>query len=293
MRLGVLLLPTDPWPRSVARARHLEALGYAHLWTYDHLSWRRYRDEPWHAAIPWLTGLAGVTSRVRLGTMVTSPTFRHPVLLAKEALTLDHVSDGRLTLGVGAGGTGFDATVLGDPVLSPRQRADRLTEFVDVLDGLLRSQVYSHRGEHYTVDDARMVPGCVQRPRLPIALAAAGPRTLALTARHADAWITFGEPDAADQSPAAIEAAVRRQAAILDDRCAALGRDPASLDRIYLVGNTAERPLASVAAFEDFVGRYEALGFTDVVFHDPRPGDPVWTEDPEIADAIAERLIKR
>ncbi|GAA1572704.1 LLM class flavin-dependent oxidoreductase [Dactylosporangium maewongense] len=293
MRLGVLLLPTDPWPRSVARARHLEALGYAHLWTYDHLSWRRYRDEPWHAAIPWLTGLAGVTSRVRLGTMVTSPTFRHPVLLAKEALTLDHVSDGRLTLGVGAGGTGFDATVLGDPVLSPRQRADRLTEFVDVLDGLLRSQVYSHRGEHYTVDDARMVPGCVQRPRLPIALAAAGPRTLALTARHADAWITFGEPDAADQSPAAIEAAVRRQAAILDDRCAALGRDPAALDRIYLVGNTAERPLASVAAFEDFVGRYEALGFTDVVFHDPRPGDPVWTEDPEIADAIAERLIKR
>ncbi|MGI5182791.1 LLM class flavin-dependent oxidoreductase [Dactylosporangium sp. CA-152071] len=293
MRLGVLLLPTDPWPRSVARARHLEALGYAHLWTYDHLSWRRYRDEPWHAAIPWLTGLAGVTSRVRLGTMVTSPTFRHPALLAKEALTLDHVSDGRLTLGVGAGGTGFDATVLGDPVLSPRQRADRLTEFVDVLDGLLRSQGYSHRGEHYTVDDARMVPGCVQRPRLPIALAAAGPRTLALTARHADAWITFGEPDAADQSPAAIEAAVRRQAAILDDRCAALGRDPAALDRIYLVGNTAERPLASVAAFEDFVGRYEALGFTDVVFHDPRPGDPVWTEDPEIADAIAERLIKR
>lgn len=289
----MLLLPTDPWPRSVARARHLEALGYAHLWTYDHLSWRRYRDEPWHAAIPWLTGLAGVTSRVRLGTMVTSPTFRHPVLLAKEALTLDHVSDGRLTLGVGAGGTGFDATVLGDPVLSPRQRADRLTEFVDVLDGLLRSQVYSHRGEHYTVDDARMVPGCVQRPRLPIALAAAGPRTLSLTARHADAWITFGEPDAADQSPAAIEAAVRRQAAILDDRCAALGRDPAALDRIYLVGNTAERPLASVAAFEDFVGRYEALGFTDVVFHDPRPGDPVWTEDPEIADAIAERLIKR
>ena len=293
MRLGVLLLPTDPWPRSVARARHLEALGYAHLWTYDHLSWRRYRDEPWHAAIPWLTGLAGVTSRVRLGTMVTSPTFRHPVTLAKEAMTLDHVSDGRLTLGVGAGGTGFDATVLGGPVLGPRQRADRLTEFVDVLDGLLRSPVYSHRGEHYTVDDARMVPGCVQHPRLPLAVAAAGPRTLALTARHGDAWITFGEPDAADQSPAAIEAAVRRQAAILDERCAALGRDPATLDRIYLVGNTAERPLASIAAFEDFVGRYEALGFTDVVFHDPRPGDPVWTEDPEIADAIAERLIKR
>ncbi|MET7425657.1 LLM class flavin-dependent oxidoreductase [Dactylosporangium sp. NPDC005555] len=291
MRLGVLLLPTDPWARTVERARHLEALGYAHLWTYDHLSWRRYREEPWHAAIPWLTGLAGVTSRVRLGTMVTSPTFRHPVALAKEAMTLDHVSGGRLTLGIGAGGTGFDATVLGEPVRTPRQRAARLAEFAEVLDGLLREPVYSHRGEHYTVDDARMVPGCVQRPRLPLAVAAAGPKTLALTARLADAWITFGEPDAADQSPAAIEAAVRRQAAVLEDRCAELGRDPASIERIYLVGNTAERPLASVAAFEDFAGRYEALGFTDIVFHDPRPGDPVWIEDPEIADAIAERLL--
>ena len=292
MRIGVLLLPTDPWPQTVARARHLEALGYAHLWTYDHLSWRRYREQPWHAAIPWLTGLAGVTSRVRLGTMVTSPTFRHPVSLAKEAMTLDHVSGGRVTLGVGAGGTGFDATVLGEPVRTPRQRAARLSEFVEVLDGLLREPAYSHRGEHYVVDDARMLPGCVQRPRLPLAVAAAGPKTLALTARFADAWITFGEPDAADQSPAAIEAAVRRQAAVLDERCAELGRDPATIERIYLIGNTAERPLASVTAFEDFVGRYEALGFTDVVFHDPRPGDPVWTEDPAIADAIAERLLR-
>ena len=291
MRIGVLLLPTDPWPQTVARAQHLEALGYAHLWTYDHLSWRRYRDLPWHAALPWLTGLAGVTSRVRLGTMVTSPTFRHPVSLAKEAMTLDHVSDGRLTLGVGAGGTGFDATVLGEQVRTPRQRASRLGEFVEVLDGLLRQPMYSHRGEHYTVDDARMVPGCVQRPRLPLAIAAAGPKTLALTARFGDAWITFGEPDAADQSPAAIEAAVRGQAAVLDARCAELGRDPASLQRIYLVGNTAERPLASVAAFEEFVGRYAALGFTDIVFHDPRPGDPVWTEDPAIVDAIAGHLL--
>ncbi|WP_327001305.1 LLM class flavin-dependent oxidoreductase [Dactylosporangium sp. NBC_01737] len=292
MRIGVLLLPTDPWPQTVARARHLEALGYDHLWTYDHLSWRRYRELPWHAALPWLTGLAGVTSRVRLGTMVTSPTFRHPVALAKEAMTLDHVSGGRVTLGIGAGGTGFDATVLGEQVRTPRQRAERLTEFVEVLDGLLREPAYSHRGEHYTVDDARMVPGCVQQPRLPLAIAAAGPKTLALAARLGDAWITYGEPDAADQSPAAIEAAVRRQAAILEERCAELGRDPASMDRVYLVGNTAERPLASVAAFEDFAGRYAALGFTDIVFHDPRPGDPVWTEDPAIVDAIAERFMR-
>jgi len=291
MRIGVLMLPADPWPQTVERARHLEALGYAHLWTYDHLSWRRYRDLPWHAAMPWLTGLAGVTDRVRLGTMVASPNFRHPANLAKEAMTLDHISAGRLTLGIGAGGTGFDATVLGTEPPTPRQRTARLTEFVEVLDGLLREPAYSHHGEHYTVQDARMIPGCVQRPRLPLAVAAAGPKTLALAARLGDAWITYGDPNATDQSPAAIEAAVRAQAAILDERCADLGRDPATLERIYLIGNTEERPLASVAAFEDFIGRYSALGFTDVVFHDPRPGDPVWTDDPRIADRIAEHLF--
>ncbi|WP_238010540.1 LLM class flavin-dependent oxidoreductase [Dactylosporangium sp. AC04546] len=292
MRIGVLLLPADPWPRTVERARHLEAIGYEHLWTYDHLSWRRYRDRPWHAAIPWLTGIAGVTSRVRLGTMVTSPNFRHPVNLAKEAMTLDHVSDGRLTLGIGGGGTGFDATVLGAAPLTPGQRTARFTEFVEVLDGLLRAPAYSHRGAHYTVDEARMIPGCVQRPRLPLAIAAAGPRALALTARLGDAWITYGDPAASDQSAAATERAVRTQAAILDERCAELGRDPASLERIYLIGNTDERPLASLAAFEDFAGRYERLGFTDIVFHDPRPDDPVFTDDPAVVDAIADRFAR-
>ncbi|GAA2334000.1 LLM class flavin-dependent oxidoreductase [Dactylosporangium salmoneum] len=291
MRIGVLLLPADPWAQSVRRARHLEALGFHHLWTYDHLSWRRYRDQPWHAAIPWLTGLAGVTERVGLGTMVTSPNFRHPVTLAKEAMTLDHVSAGRLILGVGAGGTGFDATVLGGEPPSPRERADRFAEFVEMLDGLLGAPSFSHRGRFYAAEEARMIPGSVQRPRLPLAIAAAGPRALDLTARLGDAWITYGDPGAEDQSAAATEAAVRRQAERLDERCAALGRDPGSLRRYFLIGNTDERPLASADAFEDFAGRYAGLGFTDLVFHDPRPGDPVFTEDPAVVDAIAERLL--
>ena len=143
MRIGVLMIPTDPWPTSVERAHHLESLGYDHLWTYDHLSWQRYREEPWHAAIPWLTGIAAATSTIRLGTMVTSPNFRHPVTLAKDAMTLDHISAGRLTLGIGAGGTGFDATVFGDEILHPRERASRLIDFVDVLDGLLRNSAFS------------------------------------------------------------------------------------------------------------------------------------------------------
>jgi alkanesulfonate monooxygenase SsuD/methylene tetrahydromethanopterin reductase-like flavin-dependent oxidoreductase (luciferase family) len=132
------MLPTDPWPATLARAQAIEAMGYDTLWTYDHLSWRRYRDRPWFGSMPWLTGIAASTHRIRVGTLVASPNFRHPVTLAKDAMTLDHVSNGRVTLGIGAGGPGFDATVLGGTAPSPRERAARLAEFVELVDQLLR-----------------------------------------------------------------------------------------------------------------------------------------------------------
>ncbi|NUT36751.1 MAG: LLM class flavin-dependent oxidoreductase [Hamadaea sp.] len=287
MRVGVLMLPTDPLPEALTRVRHYESLGFDHIWIYDHLSWRRYRDQAWHAAIPWLAAAAAVTTTVRLGTMVASPNFRHPVHFAKEAMTLDHVSGGRITLGIGAGGPGPDATVLGGEQPGPRERAGRLAEFVEVLDLLLRQPSTTYRGERYTVEDARMIPGCVQRPRLPLAIAAAGPTTLKVAARFGDAWVTYGDATYQDTTRQGTERIVREQAAHLADECAAVGRDPADLDRYYLIGNTDERPLTSVETFVEFAGRYRELGFTDLVFHEPRPGDPVWTEPPEIVDAIA------
>jgi alkanesulfonate monooxygenase SsuD/methylene tetrahydromethanopterin reductase-like flavin-dependent oxidoreductase (luciferase family) len=291
VRVGVLLLPTDPWGETVERVRRIEAMGYDHVWTYDHLSWRRYRDRPWHAAIPWLTGLAAATSRVRLGSMVATPTFRHPVTLAKEAMTLDHVSDGRLVLGLGAGGVGFDATVLGGTAPTAGERAARFTEFVDVLDRLLRSPAVSYEGSWYTVDEARMLPGCVQQPRLPLAVAAGGRRTLGLVARYADAWITYGDPGYRDTTPAGVDRAVRDQLAVLTSACESIGRDAGEIERIYLIGNSDERPLASVEAFVDFAGRFAELGFTDLVFHHPRPDDPVWTEPEQIVEKIADAAL--
>jgi alkanesulfonate monooxygenase SsuD/methylene tetrahydromethanopterin reductase-like flavin-dependent oxidoreductase (luciferase family) len=293
VRIGVLLLPTDPWPETVARARRLETLGFDHLWTYDHLSWRRYRDRSWHAAIPWLTGLAGATTTIRLGTMVASPNFRHPVTLAKDAMTLDHISEGRFTLGVGAGGLGFDATVLGGDVLALPDRRRRLTEFVELLDLLLRQPRTTFLGDFYTADEARMLPGCVQRPRLPMALAAGDPATLALVARTADSWITYGDSSHRDLTTTGTDAAITRQLDRLTDECTTIGRDPESIDRIYLSGNTDERPLASLAAFTDLVGRCQALGFTDVVFHHPRADDPVWNDPEEIVEAIASEVLPR
>lgn len=288
------MLPTDPLPETLARARHIDTLGYDHLWTYDHLSWRRYRGRPWYAAMPWLTAMAGATSRVRLGTMVTTPNFRNPLTLAQEAVTVDHVSGGRFILGVGAGGLGFDSTVFGEPPLSRRALTERLGEFLELLDRLFREPTVSHRGTYFTLDDALVRPAALQEPRIPLAIAAAAPKTLALAARFADAWITFGDAgENRDTSASGTTRIIETQVRRLEEACAVIGRDPATISRIYLIGNTDERPLASVAAFDDFVGRYSALGFTDLVFHHPRADDPAWDEPANIVDAIAADVLPK
>ncbi len=289
MRIGVVIVPTDPWAVAVAQARAVEALGFDHLWTYDHLSWQHYRDEPWFAALPWLTGIATVTERIRIGTLVSSPNFREPLTLAKDAIAIDHISDGRFILGVGAGGVGYDATVYGTDVLDPRARSMRFGEFVEAIDGLLTHDAYSYRGEHYVIDDARTTPGPKQVPRLPFAVAAAGPKAIALAARFADAWITIGDPWH-DESAAGIARAVRDQSHRLTDACIAMGRDPSTIDRIWLTGAGGDRPLASVAAFDDAVGHAVAAGITDVVVHHPRAGDPNWDDPPEILAQIAAEM---
>src|SRR5450631_481901 len=139
MRLGVVILPEHPWREAREIWRRAEELGFDHAWTYDHLAWRSLRDDPWFGAIPTLTAAATVTERIRLGPLVASPNFRHPVSFAKELISLDAISEGRLTLGIGSGGPGWDATVLGAPAWSPRERADRFAEFVELTDRLLRA----------------------------------------------------------------------------------------------------------------------------------------------------------
>src|SRR5438105_6923295 len=113
MRLGVVILPVLPWSTAQSVWRRAEELGFDHAWTYDHVAWRTLRDRTWFAAVPTLTAAALATSRIRLGTLVASPNFRHPVPFARELISLDDISGGRLTVGVGAGGLGDDATVLG------------------------------------------------------------------------------------------------------------------------------------------------------------------------------------
>src|SRR5918998_6609603 len=170
LRVGVLILPELPWSQAGSQWRRAEELGFAHAWTYDHLTWRGHRDRPWFAAIPTLTAAAAITDRVRIGPMVAHATFRHPLPLAKEAIALDDISGGPVTLGLGAGTAGWDATMLGRPAWPAAERTARFVDFVDVLDHVLREPACSHAGRYYAVDEARTHPGCVQRPRIPFAV---------------------------------------------------------------------------------------------------------------------------
>lgn len=289
MRLSTVILPVRRW-HDGGRDQwvHAEELGFHTAYTYDHLSWREpFREGTWFGAVPTLTAAATATRRMRLGTMVTSPNFRHPVTLAKELLTLDDVSDGRITLGIGAGGSGFDATALGQEPWTPRERADRFGEFVPMLDRLLSAPALTEEGRFYTAGDVRNVPGCVQRPRLPFAVAATGPRGMRLAARHGQAWVTTGDPKLfAEGTPEQSRAAIRGQLDRLEAACAETGRDPGELEKVLLTGFTPDRPLDSFDAFVDFAGRHFALGITEIVLHAPIP-DTQFAADRKVFDRIA------
>ncbi|MFC4501199.1 MULTISPECIES: LLM class flavin-dependent oxidoreductase [Streptomyces] len=289
MQLSTVILPIHRWSEGQKNWRLAEDLGFHTAYTYDHLSWRTFRDGPWFGAIPTLTAAASVTRTLRLGTLVTSPNFRHPVTLAKELISLDDVSDGRVTLGIGAGGNGFDATVLGREPWTPRERADRFAEFVALLDRLLTEDSVSCDGTHYSAHEARNIPGCVQRPRLPFAVAATGPRGLRLAARHGQAWVTTGDPKLYEHgTPEQSLQAIRGQVEKLTAACAAEGRDVAELGRILLTGFTPDRtrPLESLDAFVDFAGRHKELGFTELVIHWPIP-DSDFAVDEKVFEQIA------
>ncbi|MER5735055.1 MULTISPECIES: LLM class flavin-dependent oxidoreductase [unclassified Streptomyces] len=296
LRLSTVILPVDRWHEGGrATWQRAEELGFHTAYTYDHLSWRSFRDRPWFGAVPTLTAAASVTERMRVGTLVTSPNFRHPVTLAKELISLDDVSGGRVTLGIGAGGNGFDATALGQEPWTPKERADRFAEFVPLLDRLLTEDAVTENGTFYSADGARNIPGCVQRPRIPFAVAATGPRGMRLAARHGQAWVTTGDPKLYESGTAAQSVeALRGQIERLGKACAETGRDVTELDKVLLTNFTPEKSavLSSLEAFVDFAGTHRDLGFTEIVIHWPIP-DSVFAADRAVFETIATEALGR
>ena len=295
MRFGIVILPQDPW--SVARRKWLgaEQYGFDHAFTYDHLSWRTLADEPWNATIPTLTAAATVTDRIMLGTFVSSPNFRHPVPFAKDVATVDDVSGGRFLLGIGSGGTGFDASVLGQPKYTPQQRHERFVEFVTDVDLLLRGEKpgttdgITFAGAWYTASNARMVAYPASGParqRVPFLIAANGPKGLGLVSRFGQGWVTTGQDGVAGEP---WWASVRNLTHRLDDVVSGSGRDPGAIDRYLSLDSGGTYSLQSINAFEDAVGRAAELGFTDVISHWPREGG-IYAGDESILDTVAAAL---
>lgn len=290
VRIGVVILPQFQWAQARARWQSVEDRGFASAWTYDHLAWRTLADEPWYATVPTLTAAALATSRISLGTWVTSPNFRHPVTLAKELLTLDDISSGRIIAGIGAGGMGWDASVLGQAELTPRQRVDRLGEFVTLTDRLLTDGETSWQGDWFTAERARMHPAGA-RSRIPFLVAANGPRSMRIAAA-ADGWITTG-PAVDPDTPDALARWWEAVAGLLErfrTTARAAGRDPDTLTTMVSLDSAPVFSLRDLDTFADAAGRARDLGFTDAIVHWPRP-EGIYAGDERMLDRVAELLV--
>ena len=279
LRFGILAPQVVPYTVQVDRWRELEEYGFDSMWFADHFVNPARPSGRWFEAYTLMAAAATQTSQIRLGALVSSITFRHPALLAKEALTIDHISDGRLELGVGAGGAPNDFEMTGLPAWDPPKRAQRFREFVLMLDALLRQTPgdgagTSFDGAYYQAAEALMDPGPVQQPRPPLTLAAGGPVTMKFAARHADSWNQIPSNSGGGERLATTAAcldAARSRNARMDDFCAAVGRDPETLRRSILVGGgvTPDAPWSSPEAFRDFVGHYMEAGVNEFIFYYP------------------------
>jgi len=273
MRFGLTILPEHTWSVAEPLWREAEALGFDHAWTFDHVTWGGLPDSPWFAAVPTLVAAAAVTERIGLGTFVTSPNNHHPVQLMREVLALDDISRGRFLLGIGSGGD-LDARITGED-LTLKERVDRFHEFTGLLDRLLRDDHVTADGRFYSARDVRTLPGPVRGEeggnRVPLIVAANGPRTIRLAVDRADGWMTYGGTTDTD---AAWWSLVGDLSGRVDAALDAAGRAPEGLTRYLNLDSAPTFSLTSAAACEDAVGRAEALGFTDVITHWPRDDDP-------------------
>jgi alkanesulfonate monooxygenase SsuD/methylene tetrahydromethanopterin reductase-like flavin-dependent oxidoreductase (luciferase family) len=291
MRFGLTILPEHTWSVAEPRWREAEALGFDHAWTFDHVTWGGLPDSPWFAAVPTLAAAAAVTDRIGLGTFVTSPHHHHPVPLMREVLALDDISGGRFLLGIGSGGD-LDARIMGED-LPLRARVDRFHEFTDLLDRLLRDDHVTVDGRFYSARDVRTLPGPVRGAaggnRVPLIVAANGPRTIRLAVDRADGWMTYGGTADTDDAWWAL---VGGLSARVDDALAAAGRAPETLTRYLNLDTAPTFSLTSAAAFEDAVGRADALGFTDVITHWPRDSEP-YQGTRDVLEQVAADVIPR
>lgn len=211
-----------PWEEVVSRTRFAEDLGFDGAWGFDHFQ-PMYGEGPGETfdGVTTLAALSGLTSRIRLGLLVTGATYRHPSVFTTQMVTIDHASGGRLELAIGAAWHDKEHHELGIPFPSTSDRFDLLEDTLEIMQHLMTGEVVSYDGKQVSLKDAQVLPRPVQSPRPPIWIGGTGPkRTLPLVARYADAWHAFGTPKSLAEASARVDRLAEEA-----------GRDPASIMR--------------------------------------------------------------
>ncbi|MGH9210883.1 MAG: TIGR03560 family F420-dependent LLM class oxidoreductase [Acidimicrobiales bacterium] len=276
MRFSIWPGAFQPWDQLLATARHAEATGWDGVWVADHFMGAGGPippETPTLEAGSLVAALAATVPRVRIGTLVYGNTYRHPAVVANMAATVDHVSGGRFTLGIGAGWQENEHEQYGIPLPPVRERVSRFEEAVAIIRKLLHEPQATFLGRHYAVIDALCEPKPVQ-DSLPILIGAQGEqRMLGLVAELADQWNTWGLPDV-----------IQHKSSVLDQHCERLGRDPAEIVRtaqclVFLTEDeaTADRLISGVsmpayggppARIADTVAEYAKVGLDELIIPD-------------------------
>ena len=271
MRLSIWPGAGQPFAGVLEAARHAADTGWDGVWFADHFMPNdgpgRAVTDPVLEAGSVVAALAATVPRLRIGTLVYGITYRHPAVLANMAATVDRISGGRFVLGVGAGWQLNEHEQYGIELSPVKQRLDRFEESLHVLNGLLRSPRTTVHGEYYHLTDAVCEPKPVQDP-LPLLIGAKGEkRMLRMVAEHADEWNCWGEPDL-----------IAHKSRVLDEHCAAVGRDPRAVARTAQALTVVDGPLpegtgmpvigGSPQRLRDAVDAYEALGLDELIIPD-------------------------
>ena len=268
MRFSIWPSTTQPWDKLFDVASHAAETGWDGLWVADHfMPPEPPADGPLLECWSVLAGLATSVPRLRLGSLVTGNTYRHPAVLANMAATVDHLSGGRLVLGIGAGWQENEHRAYGIEYSDVPGRLARLDEACAVLRGLLTRPRANFDGRYYRLVDAPMEPKPLQ-DRLPLLIGGGGEKvTLRIAARWADAWNTWGTPEV-----------IAAKGAVLDRHCEELGRDPGTIARsaqVIVTLDGAGAPISrtprvevSSAEMQDMLGRYEQAGLDEFILPD-------------------------
>lgn len=234
LRFGIYTLPTQPFGVLAERWRAAEEMGFDQLWLPDHSRHFQQPHLPWFEGFTTLAAAALATTRIRLGPLVSNPILRAPQLVAREAHALDHLSAGRLEIGIGTGIAPFDHAAMGTDPLSAGARARRFAEYVEVVDGLLRAGASGHRhdGDFFRSASPPLTPPTPQRPRPPIVIGGQAPTVLRTAARFGDVWNTHGPFGATVEQIAGITAQQNR---MVDELLSTYGRAPSALRRSLLL----------------------------------------------------------